>query len=407
MTATRHPLGLPSAPPYDSLAIGQTASGTHATSLAWLANEAIMVGGTLFHLNQPGDADTTPATIRVKAPLRRGALARLWVVGYQSPQIAGRLILTPGVAPLNAADEQWAEGLFVEPKPAERRACRPLMYFERVDSGSYTNPDTDADVTFSLTWPGSGSTALTIDYVACYELPRNRETEDDYGVDPEPLAARRAIMSAGTSTAVAAGVRQLVDITQNAAFANNRRALFHWWSPTGVAFNSAIYSALHGDILPRIHPRRLYRLDPGWSYTPTTSHGAVEIWYYGQNSAETTGVIRVKSEKDTTGVLSTSVANFPVAPSAAGWVGPVRIACYCESCFATAPSFDASPLASAVPSVRGFLTNASATSDCDAEGVTRAASAWEETLTFEGRGIPVGEAPPNTVTLYGISVIQV
>ena len=409
MTAARHPLGIVTAPPYGGLAIGRTASASHTLSLSWLANEVAMAPALLFYLDRPGDADSTPVDIRVKCPLRRNADRRVWIVTYETPQIAGRLELAPGVAPLNATDDEWASGQYVEVYTSERRAPRPLYFFEDVDTTGYTYPDTDAEITFQLTWPGTGSTALTITSVACWELPLNSATQHQYGMDPEPVAARRAIMSSGTAIDADGGARQFMALAEYAAYERNRRVLFDTWAPSGLGtFNSEVWSEIF-DYNPRVHPRRMYRNNPGWSYTPATSHGSVEVWFYGQNSATNQGHARVKSAYNTTGVSTADEGlTFPISPTAAAWRGPVRIQCYCESCFSTAPQFvSGTPLGSAVASVRGMLTNASATDDCDAEGADRATSAWEETLSFQARGKSSGEAAANTLSLYGICVIQI
>lgn len=406
MTATRSPLMICPRPHYEQIAIGQTAKGIHGTQLAWLANETRWAGGLLFHLSAPSpNADSSPPRYYVHYAARRNCTRRLWIVGYRTPQIAGKLRIIPAIAPVNSTDDQWDEGRWVQVETDARRAIKPLLYYEVVDTGSHTLPSTSTSTYFDLSWPGSGSTSLEIAYVSCWELSRVRNLDDAYGTDIEQYEARRAVASNTSSNLTTGGVRQLVSQTNGAAFEQCYRKMYDDYNSSGIgSANSEIYSDLFGDIKVRIHPRRLYRNNPGWSYTPSSSHGSVVCSFFGQNSAANTGTVRVKSKYDTSGQTGTG---FPVSPSAPGWVH-VTVQCYCESCFATHPTFlTGSALASATASARGMLSNVAATDDTDAEGVDRATSEWEETLTIEARGKTAGEGAPNTLTIYGIAIKQI
>lgn len=400
MTATRAPALIPPRAPHEGLKTGATASATHATALAWLANEVVFRGGLCFRLGRLTVGNTSP-TYRIKGPTRLAGGLRLWTVvpymvsGYVAPgNRLLRITHTGGVAPINAADREWATGLNVEVQYDGRRAMRPLHYVEVVNAG-YTLPSAAEEFVFQLVWAGSGSSSLGISSITCEELCRVNATSgsNGYGVDPGNMDARQPI-TAWDNIEGGGGVDLLASLAIYGDRNCARRYLWGDAADSAGSIWSVSNSATYEEPYPRklrVHPRPKYRVNPGRSYGPIRLH------VYAQNSDTSGGTVRIKTKYDTTGVTLTG---WPIGSY--GWQS-TTINAYLGSLWDTPPGEDFS---AAVASPRGILNGKAAGDDTDADGVDRSASDWEEEVTLELKSKVSGGDTSNDLTIRSWCLTQ-
>lgn len=368
-------------PPYEGVLIGATPTGLHARATAQLVNTLEFGPATVFIncVQRTITSGAATSAFRHICPLRRWGLVRRWSVRIAEQQQPGLLKLVPGVAPVNASDPGWSEGQWVPTPTGVRRATQSIDFFEVVDGGGYTLPSSAAELTYTLQYfPNTGaSQTLKLLGVSCHELGRVQATSGVGGVDTDLMRERFPIFSK-TSADLQGGVRQILARVDQIIEDGNRRKLFDWYDPDG----DIILSGQAFTVPIAMLPRRRYRTDPGWSYTPVRVH----VRGFGGDGLVTT---LVKTEKNPTGVSITWTGTQ--------WVSDV-IDMFCQ---ATIIDVDANPR---VASLRGMITGRGTGIDTDAEAADRSSS-WEDTMTFEETNNVGGEGGGGS-GIRGYSVID-
>lgn len=380
--------------PFDEIRTSRPVAWRHAHALARGANELDLGGGLVFfnpcHLtltSGEGGGYITTGTFRHKVPVRRNITHRMWVVNYRNNTLAGIVKITPTIAPVNAADAQWATGKPTEPSrdTTATRTPAPLVFFEEVTiggGGGYTVPDSDHALSYTITWdPDTGGEDITILSIACYEIDRAFLESGSYGVHEHLFRPRAAIFS-GASNAIAQGVRQLAAIIDRVKTESLHRYLFGVAFPDDdIAYLASSSSHVATDVFvvsPRFQPSRYARTNPGFATGPIIARA------YGRNSATTGGSVFAETSQS-----SVELTGFPIGSY--GWVE--------DDVTATLQAFGKR----SAPTTTGFQTGAAATDDEPSEENMTS----EETAAVTIRGkVNSGDAA-NTLDIISFELVQV
>lgn len=383
----------PFAIPSEAIKTAEPVGWMHALSLAQSANALELAGGTVFinslHLtitSGEGGGLVTTGTIRHKVPVRRLPDYRVWVLSYADHTASGIVKITPTIAPLNAADAQWATGLITDPSrpTTSPRTPAPLVYWEEVDKTSaYTVPDADHALSYTITWdPDDGGQDITLLSLCCYELDLGEVAAGTYGIDETMARPRNPIVSGASSTS-AGGIRQLATIIDRVKVESMHRYLFGVSLPDDdveyVASSSSHTLTDVFDVNPRVHPARYARTNAGLSYALCT------VRAYGRNSATTGGSLSVDTAFD-----GYTLTGFPIGSY--GWVEETAMGVYCESYGNRA-----------TPTTTGFQDGS--TLDIDADAQETLTSEATVDIRIQGKAL-VGDAA-NTLDIIAIEIVQI
>lgn len=392
--------------PFGSMKVGRPVLAQHGLALAQATNELATNGRTVFFnpcrqtLSASGGT-VTSGLFRHKVPLTRYGLYRVWVICYstETSTIGGYLRINPTIAPTAGTDlgeashSEWATGKYVEPflVGGSRRFHSTLYFIEKTNEASYTLPSASHDLSYTLTWTltTSSATDILIRHVACYELDSPAIDIDggEGGIDLSyfrPFAAIFSRTNEGPESGWEAFGREADRLKAD----HTRRWLWGMSYPNTALFtatNSATFTRLFATgVDPRVHPPRYGRATAGFKYAP------VKVRIYGQNSAVKSGSILVKSAYDSTGIE----VGYDQDVGVDGWSSAGTINCYCESTIQDLAG---------TQTEHGFQKGLSAGADTVAE--TDRSSALDDRLIITGRSkIDAGDAA-NTFTVKAIQAV--
>lgn len=290
--------------PYESqVVVSAPGRGRLARELGALANYVRGKGMQVVPAHRPGIylSSTTPVSAYFRTEPSGFAIARLWVVVAHQEEITGGIV----GAELQLTFPNATTAIFAPDVLTGLATLAPRFFIEELSAKSYAQED------FAIEFQRkSGTSAVTIESLACFEMPRAVLALDsvDEGVDLETVRSGQAIYDGANES--------LGAVAESLSNSWARRTLFAQSFPE-LEVDSGSWTDLF-TLAPTVVPHKTGRAD-----TELVCRWDVRV---RAGDGSTGGEVRITSGVDG----NTDTLTLAVGATSDAWLGPGSITLRCE-----------------------------------------------------------------------------